>query len=525
MPKARRRKETSFEASVTKSVFLYGQPNKEKLLCLKKMEASFTALVNNDILLLDDNRALFLQIVKNDKKDPDMRSFEKAIRQPGINSAFCQNAFDMAVTHLSNRLDNIRLDLLKEGVGIFARSKVLFGMSVMGRSREDMIKAMRTIKKPFHQECADALEQMSTDEFCFHQMDLMDRYAACSLEYRIPQLKSVSVPLDSRLMVIEPSVNTAMPYVITVSDPFKSKQRFSIPVDTSRHAVHKIESHEMAGTVMMRVINGDLRITWAYTEKREQPKTSKTVGVDVGITDCLYPSDGKPAGSMKEILDFYHDEVEPAFADLSDLRNKKRAIRHYIRHHDLPEDVRRSLIKKIDRLDQMMQTMEVPYRKKRHYYAMLDAEIKRSVDTYISSIDPETLTVLEKLDIKEFDKSSRVNAMFSTFARGKLQQKLMSALNWKGYDFTEVAPDYTSQTCPACDNLDPANRNGKRFVCTCCGFKDDADHVGSLNIKSRADDKEITELCKKYQYQHTSLQKNLKELYARRHAEWQAASV
>ena len=101
----------------------------------------------------------------------------------------------------------------------------------------------------------------------------------------------------------------------------------------------------------------------------------------------------------------------------------------------------------------------------------------------------------------------------------------MSALNWKGYDFTEVAPDYTSQTCPVCDNLDPANRNDKRFVCTYCGFKDDADHVASLNIKSRADDKEITELCKKYQYQHTSFQKNLKELYARRHAEWQTASV
>lgn len=525
MPKPRRRKGTSFETSVTKSVFLYGQPNKGKLACLKEMVSSFTALVNHDILLLDDNKALFLQIVKNDKKDPDMRVFEKSIRPVGINSAFCQNAFDMAVTHLSNRLDNIRLDLLGEGMDIFARSKVLFGMSVMGRSRENMIQAMRAINKPFHQACADALEQMTADEFSFKQMELMDRYTARSLEYRIPQLRSVSVPLDSRLMVMEPSANTTMPYVITVSDPFHSGKRISVPVNTTRHSLHRIRSHHMAGTVMMRVINSNLKITWAYTAKRRQPKTSVVVGVDVGITDCLYPSEGAPSGSMKPALDFYHDEVEPAFAEIFDLRNKKRSISHYLRHHDLPEDVRRSLIRKMDRLEEMIRTADTPYRKKRHYYAMLDTEIRSAVAAYINSIDADTLTVLEKLDIKEFNKSRRMNAMFSNFARGRLQQKLMSALNWKGYDFVEVAPDYTSQVCPVCSHLDPANRNGKRFACTCCGFEDDADHVGALNIKTRVDDKDISELCKKYPYQHAALQKGLKKIYADRHAAWQAASV
>ena len=525
MPKPRRRKGTSFGTSVTKSVFLYGQPNKGKLACLKDMVSSFTALVNRDILLLDDNKVLFLQIVKNDKKDPAMRSFEKSIRPKGVNSAFCQNAFDMAVTHLSNRLDNIWLDLLGEGIDIFARSKVLFGMSVMGKSRETMIQAMYAINKPFHQECAEALEQMTEEEFYFKQMELMDRYAACSLEYRIPQLRTASVPLDSRLMVIEPSVNTAMPYVITVSDPFHSGKRISVPVNTSRHSLHRIRNYHMAGTVTMRIINGNLKIAWAYTAKRHQPKTSVTVGVDVGITDCLYPSEGMPSGSMKTALCFYHDEVEPAFAELSNLRNKKRSISHYLRHHDLPEDVRRSLIEKMNRLEKMIQTADAPYRKKKHYYAMLDTEIRSAVDAYIGSIDADTLTVLEKLDIKEFDKSRRTNAMFSNFARGRLQQKLMSALNWKGYDFAEVTPDYTSQTCPVCSYLDPANRNGKRFACTCCGFEDDADHVGALNIKTRIDDKDISELCKKYPYQHAALQKGLKKIYADRHAAWQAASV
>ena len=142
MPKVRCRKGSSFEPSVTKSVFLYGDPNKGKLTSLTKMQALFTALVNQDIQILSDREDLMLQLVKNDKKDSQMRKLEKIIRIPGINSAFCQNAFDTAVTHLSNRLANIRLDLLSEGMGIFAQSKVLFAMSVMGSAKDQMIQMM-----------------------------------------------------------------------------------------------------------------------------------------------------------------------------------------------------------------------------------------------------------------------------------------------------------------------------------------------------------------------------------------------
>lgn len=149
MPKARRRKDSSFETSVTKSVFLYGDPNKEKLALLKQMQDVFTALVNEKILMLDAREDLILQLVKNDKKDTVMRSLEKAARRKGLNSAFCQNAFDMAVTCLSNRLDTIRLDLLSEGAWIFARSKVLFAMSIMGKTKTEMVSAMESLKKDF----------------------------------------------------------------------------------------------------------------------------------------------------------------------------------------------------------------------------------------------------------------------------------------------------------------------------------------------------------------------------------------
>lgn len=147
-------------------------------------------------------------------------------------------------------------------------------------------------------------------------------------------------------------------------------------------------------------------IGWLDTRSMKQPKTSVVRGVDTGITDVFHTSDGKAIGSMKPVLDFYHNTVEPSFAGLSDLRNKKRSVSHYLRHHkDLPEDVRRSLIQKMDRLDYMMQTMDAPYRKKRRYYGMLDREIHKSVTGYMDGLKRDTLTVIERLDIKEFKRA------------------------------------------------------------------------------------------------------------------------
>ena len=435
MPKARKKKNSSFQTTITKSVFLYGRPNKEKLVLLQQMQDFYTALINRDIELLEQNPAIVLQLVKNDKKDPEMRKLEKAIRTEGINSAFCQNAFDAAVVQLSSRLNNIRLDLLSEGMGIFAQSKVLFAMSIMGCAKQKMEETMQQMEGTFYEDCTKTLHELSEKEFSNLQMEFQERYASKSLEYRIPQLLFVSVPLDSRLMKIEQSTDTKMPYVITITNPLKTRQRITIPIDTSSHSLHKIQCNKMAGTVLMQIRRGNLRIGWSYDSARQQPATTNCIGVDTGISDCFHTSDGRAIGSMSPVIDFYHKEVEPAFAELANLRNKKRKIKHFLRKHDLPEDVRRSLIQKMDRLEQMIQTAKAPYRRKRCYYAQLDHEIKKSVTTYVDSISKDTLTAIERLDIKEFNKSRKVNGMFSTFARGKLQRKLMEALNQKGCDY------------------------------------------------------------------------------------------
>ena len=63
-----------------------------------------------------------------------------------------------------------------------------------------------------------------------------------------------------------------------------------------------------------------------------------------------------------------------------------------------------------------------------------------------------------------------------------------------------------------------------RWYCKCCGYEADADYVGSLNIKSRADDEEILGVCERYKYNHSELQKNLKIVYKSRNEKYKAAA-
>ena len=524
MPKARKRRDSDFQTDMQKSVFYYGEPNTAKAARLGEIQALFLDLVNRDIeRIASCEDRFFLQLVKNDKKDSQVRAFEKSCRREGINSAFCQNAFDEAFTKLSNRLNDIRADMMTEFPDICC-SKVLFALCLMHDRKSVICGKLAGLYaetgKAFHKECFDMILVMDTDSFRLMLGAFRDAYAMAALERKAPHLHHAEVPLDSRLMRLEESESIKAPYVISITDPENKNMRISVPIRLSRDAERRIHQHKPAASVRFDVRGKLLKVSRAVKKRLEKPSVSKTVGVDTGILDCFHTSDGRVIGSIKDVLGFYQNEVEPAFAYLSGLRNKKRSISHFVRtHKGLPEPVRKASIRKMDNLEHMIREAEAPYRKNRHYYQMLDKEVRDSVSAYVSGCTKDTLTVLEKLDIKDFNKSRKANGMMSAFARGRLQEALISALNWHGFDFAEVPPDYTSQACPVCSNIDSANRKGKAFCCTCCGYTDDADHVGGINIGNRISDTEVMELCKK-PLAHAKMQKALKALYAERNAAW-----
>ena len=53
--------------------------------------------------------------------------------------------------------------------------------------------------------------------------------------------------------------------------------------------------------------------------------------------------------------------------------------------------------------------------------------------------------------------------------------------------FIQVNPAHTSQTCPKCRHVHEDNRVDRdHFKCVQCGFSDEADFVGSVNVLDRA---------------------------------------
>lgn len=54
---------------------------------------------------------------------------------------------------------------------------------------------------------------------------------------------------------------------------------------------------------------------------------------------------------------------------------------------------------------------------------------------------------------------------------------------WRGGDVLAVNPRNTSRTCPACGHVSAENRRTQaRFACVECGFEENADLVGAINI-------------------------------------------
>lgn len=178
---------------------------------------------------------------QNDKKDPQVRAYEKSIRPKGVNSAFCQAAFDTAFTHLSNRLNTIKDDMYREHDDVFTSSKVLFGMALDHATKAEMIDAMLKIsleaktkrkakaakegkpepedKEDFYEKCAKTLSEMPDEEFAFRMEEINDSFAMLSLEYKVPVISKARIPLDSRLMKLEESNDIKAPYVIEVTNP------------------------------------------------------------------------------------------------------------------------------------------------------------------------------------------------------------------------------------------------------------------------------------------------------------------
>lgn len=68
----------------------------------------------------------------------------------------------------------------------------------------------------------------------------------------------------------------------------------------------------------------------------------------------------------------------------------------------------------------------------------------------------------------------------------EFRRQLQYKLDWNGGMLIAVPPQHTSQTCPSCGHVAKENRQTQaKFECVDCGYEEQADVVGAMNILAR----------------------------------------
>lgn len=145
------------------------------------------------------------------------------------------------------------------------------------------------------------------------------------------------------------------------------------------------------------------------------------------------------------------------------------------------------LLLRLDQLysDRKKNKEEILRLRKRVFY--LKKEFRDQAASYISK--NHDLVLMSKLDTKELSikaerrlKTKTVRAMLN-IGHSKLFDAMKDKCWEHGSKFLHVGEEYTSQTCPCCGRR--KKTSSETYSC-CCGFEQDRDIVGALNILIKA---------------------------------------
>ena len=87
---------------------------------------------------------------------------------------------------------------------------------------------------------------------------------------------------------------------------------------------------------------------------------------------------------------------------------------------------------------------------------------------------------------KRVKQKSGLNRSILDQGWGEFRRQLDYKVSWNGGTLLAVPPDNTSRTCPCCAHLSKDNRlTQAKFLCVDCGYENNADVVGAINILER----------------------------------------
>jgi len=275
---------------------------------------------------------------------------------------------------------------------------------------------------------------------CFKQAALRQALGllkSCKSE-KLPFLKRPSMILYQPSIKVEKSGNS-FDYWVKISTLDKGRP-ISMPIKSYDHANKYFHGWDLVnGGRLLRDDQGTWFIQLVFQKKEwRKKKVARAKGLDIGYRKLIVDNEGKTYGTRIKAL------TEKAARKQQKSKAEKR--------------------------------------------------VRKEIENYIGrtvkgAVDGTADIVIENLKRLKENKggvwSKLINRRFSYWLYGLTLKRIRDRAEVAGVQCLSVPPQYTSQTCPDCGYIDRLNRRGEKFKCLQCGFSDDADHVGAMNILRR----------------------------------------
>ena len=197
------------------------------------------------------------------------------------------------------------------------------------------------------------------------------------------------------------------------------------------------------------------------------PKATSAVGIDMGVTRFATLSDGTfyaPLNSFKRHEDRLRKAQQAMSRKTKFSNNWKKAKARVQRIHFRIGNARRDYLHK--------STSAISQN-----HAMVCIE-----DLQVRNMSKSAAGTTEQPG-KHVRAKSGLNKAILDQGWFEFRRQLDYKLAWAGGHLIVVPPQNTSRTCPACGHVSADNRQTQaRFLCVECGFEENADLVGAINI-------------------------------------------
>lgn len=265
-----------------------------------------------------------------------------------------------------------------------------------------------------------------------------------------------------------------------VSDSFRYPQGIKLDQGNSRVFLPKLgwlryrNSRDVLGEVKNVTVNqscGKWFVSIQTEREVDQPlPQGEAVGIDMGIARFATLSDGshlEPLNSFKKHQQRLTRYQRAMSRKVKFSNNWKKAKVHVQRIHTRIANARKDFLHKAS--CQISQN-----------HAMIAIE-----DLQVRNMSKSAKGNSEQHG-KHVKQKSGLNLSILDQGWFEFRRQLEYKSAWNGGFVVAVPPQYTSQTCPCCGHVSKDNRQTQaKFECVECGFEENADLVGAINILAR----------------------------------------